>query len=155
MPACLALGCTASPSVRLFCGLVPQMCLDRLLIGTLSYFYLILFSLAHRPFMVSPSNHRPYHYLITTFLRQPQDKSFFFDSCFNVSISPRMRASFLALLQLSFALPPRIDRVQPAHARGSYPRGLRSCPFYKHRRGSRHSSSVFDSGAKSNVVFYR
>lgn len=98
MPACLALGCTASPSVRLFCGLVPQMCLDRLLIGTLSYFYLILFSLAHRPFMVSPSNHRPYHYLITTFLRQPQDKSFFFDSCFNVSISPRMRASFLALL---------------------------------------------------------
>lgn len=48
--------------------------------------------------MVSPSNHRPYIYLTTIFLRQPQDKSFFFDSCFNVSISPRMRASFLALL---------------------------------------------------------
>ena len=31
----------------------------------------------------------------------------------------------------------------------SYPRGLRSCPFYKHKRGSRHSSSVFDSGAES------
>jgi len=52
---------------------------------------------------------------------------------------------------LSFALPPRIDRVEPAHARGSYPRGLRSCPFYKHKRGSRHSSSVFDSGAESNT----
>lgn len=46
----------------------------------------------------SPSNHRPYIYLTTIFLRQAQDKSFFFDSCFNVSISPRMRASFLALL---------------------------------------------------------
>ena len=73
-----------------------------------------------------------------------------------------MRASFLALLHpwsccslhacliLSFALPPRIDRVEPAHARGSYPRGLRSCPFYKHKRGSRHSTSAFDSGAESN-----
>ncbi len=28
-----ATGCTASPSERLFCGLVPQMCLERLLIG--------------------------------------------------------------------------------------------------------------------------
>jgi len=30
MPACLALGCTAFLSGRLFCGLVPQMCLERL-----------------------------------------------------------------------------------------------------------------------------
>ena len=88
---------------RLFCGLVPQMCLERLLIGPLLVSSSIGLSPVprskfHRPFMVSPSNHRPYIYLTTIFLRLAQGKSFFFDSYFNVSISPRMRASFLALL---------------------------------------------------------
>ena len=78
--------------------------------------------------MVSPSNHQPYIYLTTIFLRQPQYKSFFFDSCFNVSISPRMRASFfirgtVALscvphVELRSSVRSRIDRVEPAHARG-------------------------------------
>ena len=97
MPARLALGCTASIAEGSN-GCAGICAWSGCSSATLYYYYLIRLSLAHRPFVVSPSNHRPYIYLTTIFLRQAQDKSFFFDSCFNVSISPRMRASFLALL---------------------------------------------------------